>query len=106
MGGLGTIYGEPLVPILAFGQLHAFAQAVAAERRIGELLQLPCARALSALLALEGLPVAGVGVAVVREKVSLLRYLRQPVSQAPLRLVEPLLLPSCRRRVLRAQAAG
>lgn len=100
-----TIYRQPLAAILALRQLYAFPQAISSQRRISELLQLPCARALSTLLALECLSVASIGVAA-RKNVSLVRYLRESIAQAPLRLVLFCFLPSCRGRVLRAQTAG
>lgn len=100
-----TIHRQPLAAILALGQLYAFPQAVSSQRRVSELLQLPSARALSTLLALERLSVASIRVAA-RKNVSLVRYLRESIPQAPLRLVLFCFLPSSRRRVLRAQTAG
>ena len=100
-----TIYRQPFAPVLAFRQLYAFPQTVSSQCRIGKLLQLPCARALSTLLALESLSVASIGVAA-RKNVSLVRYLRESIAQASVRLVLFWLLPPGRRRVLRAQTAG
>ena len=99
-----TVHREPLAAILAFRELYTFPQAVSTQSRIGELLQLPCRRALSALLALECLSVAGVGVAA-REKVSLCRYLRNSIAQASLHLLLPWFLPPDRRWTRRAQTA-
>jgi hypothetical protein len=87
-----TVHREPLAAILAFRQLYTFPQAVSTQSRIGELLQLPCSRALSAFLALECLSVAGVGVAA-RQKVSLRRYMRTSIAQASVRVLSSRFLP-------------
>lgn len=99
-----TVHREPLAAILAFRQLYTFPQAVSTQSCIGELLQLPCCRALSAFLALEGLSVAGVGVAA-RQKVSLCRYMRKSIAQASVRLLWPRFLPPGWRWVRPAQTA-
>jgi hypothetical protein len=81
-----TIDRQPFAPVLAFRQLYAFPQTVSTQSRIGKLLQLPCARALSTLLALESLSIASIGIAA-REDVSLVRDLSETIAQAALSFV-------------------
>jgi hypothetical protein len=99
-----TVHREPLAAVLALRQLYTFPQAVSAQSCIGELLQLPCCRALSAFLALECLSVAGIGVAA-RQKVSLCRYMRKSVAQASVRLLLSRFRPPDWRWMRRAQTA-
>jgi transcriptional regulator GlxA family with amidase domain len=99
-----TVHREPFAAVLALRQLHTFPQTVSTQSCIGELLQLPCCRALSALLALERLSVAGIGVAA-RQKVSLCRDMRKSVAQASVRLLLSRFLPSDWRWMRRAQTA-
>ena len=76
-----TIHSQPLIPILAFRQLHALPQTVPAQRSVRKLLQLPCARPFSALLALKRLPIARVRVAA-SEEVSFASDFLETVAQA------------------------
>lgn len=58
-----TVDSQPLIPILALGQLNHLPQAPTSERRLGKLLQLPAIRSLLRPSGLESGARAGVAVA-------------------------------------------
>ena len=66
-----TIDSQPLIFILALGQLDHLSQTSTSERSFGELLKLPTIRALLRPLRLERASRPRVAVAIVGQKVSL-----------------------------------